>query len=566
MRGRGRQDDGWDEGRRDSWQNGNAYQQDTATGYQGTAYPNGTGYSDQNGHAFQAGYGDQAASPAGQGYSAQDYATKGYDPSGYPASGYPGSSQTGYSASAGYAGDTGYPGGATSGYASGGYSQPGYAATGATGQYGWSPPSSAGAEFLPADESAPGNDNAAGTPRPYGRLSIFTLLDDKATEFDRLAERAAEGVRTAEPDTLVYVIHVVPKAPMQRIIYEIYRDRAAFESHEQQPHIQRFVADRRSCVLATNIIDLRLKYAKVAALAAGQAPEAAAPAAAGAAGFGQETQLDRVPAGLGSGDRYAANGYSAANGQYQSNDQYAAAGAGGYSQSGYAESGYPESGYAANGQYQATGQYAAAGTGQYAANDQYATQGTGQYAAASAGQYAANNQYAAQGTPQYTPTSQYAAGSQYGNDQASSADQYGSDQAGGGSGYGNDQLSSGGQYGGGQYGSGQYSNGQYSNGSNSTGQYGNGSYGSGQYAAAGAGRQGSGRYPELGSGRQPDGGGRHAESSGGYGQADTYGRTSGYPQSGGQSPEQDQDAGTEARTPRFEPADWERTASRVGRY
>jgi quinol monooxygenase YgiN len=307
------------------------------------------------------------------------------------------------------------------------------------------------------------------------------LLDDKAAEFDRLAERAAEGVRTAEPDTLVYVIHVVPKAPMQRIIYEIYRDRAAFESHEQQPHIQRFVADRRSCVLATNIIDLRLKYAKVAALAAAQAPEAAA-----APGFGQETQLDRVPAGLGSGDRYAANGYSAANGQYQSSDRYAAAG-----------------------QYQA-------------------------------GQYQATEQYAASGTAQYTPPGQYAAG----NGQ-----------------YGNGQLSNGGQYGSEQYSDGQYGDGQYSSGN-----YGSGNYGSGQYAGAGnGGQQGSGRYPELGSGRQPDGGGRHAETTGGYDQAGGYGRTGGYGQ-GGQSSEPDQDTNADARTPRFEPAEWDRAASQAGRY
>jgi quinol monooxygenase YgiN len=310
------------------------------------------------------------------------------------------------------------------------------------------------------------------------------LLDDKAAEFDRLAERAAEGVRTAEPDTLVYVIHVVPKAPMQRIIYEIYRDRAAFESHEQQPHIQRFVADRRSCVLATNIIDLRLKYAKVAALAAAQAPEAPA-----APGFGQETQLDRVPvdrvpAGLGSGDGYAANGYSAANGQYQSSDRYAAAG-----------------------QYQAA-------------------------------QYKATEQYAASGTAQYTPPGQSAAG----NGQ-----------------YGNGQLSNGGQYGSGQYSDGQYGDGQYSSGN-----YGN--YGSGQYAAAGnGGQQGSGRYPELGSGRQPDGGGRHAETTGGYDQAGGYGRTGGYGQ-GGQSSEPDQDTNAGARTPRFEPAEWDRAASQAGRY
>ena len=64
---------------------------------------------------------------------------------------------------------------------------------------------------------------------------------------------------------------------MQRIFYEIYRDRAAFDSHESQPYMQRFVAERRSCVLATNVIELRLKYAKVAPLPNPQAPAAAAP-------------------------------------------------------------------------------------------------------------------------------------------------------------------------------------------------------------------------------------------------------------------------------------------------
>src|SRR5580693_5205410 len=101
---------------------------------------------------------------------------------------------------------------------------------------------------------------------PYGRILIFTLLDDRDADFDRLAEQAAEEVRTREPDTLVYVIHLVPNAPMQRIFYEIYRDRAAFDSHENQPYMKRFVADRRACVLATNVIELRLKYAKVAPL------------------------------------------------------------------------------------------------------------------------------------------------------------------------------------------------------------------------------------------------------------------------------------------------------------
>jgi quinol monooxygenase YgiN len=119
----------------------------------------------------------------------------------------------------------------------------------------------------PMSSAAPAlSSPGPGGSRPYGRLLIFTLHEDRMAEFDRLAEQAAEGVRANEPDTLVYVMHVVPKAPLQRIIYEIYRDQTAFEAHQRQPHIQQFEDGRRSCVLVTNIIDLRLKYAKVAPL------------------------------------------------------------------------------------------------------------------------------------------------------------------------------------------------------------------------------------------------------------------------------------------------------------
>ena len=127
-------------------------------------------------------------------------------------------------------------------------------------------PAGPGPEFAP-----PARPELPPAP-PYGRILIFTLLDDRVADFDRLAEQAAEEVRTREPDTLVYVIHLVPNAPMQRIFYEIYRDRAAFDSHENQPYMKRFVADRRACVLATNVIELRLKYAKVAPLPGPQPP------------------------------------------------------------------------------------------------------------------------------------------------------------------------------------------------------------------------------------------------------------------------------------------------------
>ena len=127
------------------------------------------------------------------------------------------------------------------------------------------PDSAAAAPRGEAQFAPPARPELTAAP-PYGRILIFTLLDDRVADFDRLAEQAAEEVRTREPDTLVYVIHLVPNAPMQRIFYEIYRDRAAFDSHENQPYMKRFVADRRACVLATNVIELTLKYAKVAPL------------------------------------------------------------------------------------------------------------------------------------------------------------------------------------------------------------------------------------------------------------------------------------------------------------
>jgi len=128
-------------------------------------------------------------------------------------------------------------------------------------------------DYVPDPQQAGASGAAPG--RPYGRILIFTLLEDRTADFDRLAEQAAEEVRTGEPGTLVYVIHLVPNAPLQRIFYEIYADRAAFDSHENQPCMQRFVAERRACVLATNVIELRLKWAKVAPLPSPQ--QASAP-------------------------------------------------------------------------------------------------------------------------------------------------------------------------------------------------------------------------------------------------------------------------------------------------
>jgi quinol monooxygenase YgiN len=175
---------------------------------------------------------------------------------------------------------------------------------------------------LPAPTSAgsrPGTDLALPVTPPHGLIAIYTLLEDKVADFDRAADEVAEQVRANEPDTLVYVIHTVPKAPMQRIFYEVYRDRAAFEQHEKQAYVQRFVTARRPYVLATNVIELRLKYAKVSPLPQAEA-QAAQARAQGPGGNGQppggaSSNLPAVRTGTSNGRSGAGNGRSGVGGR-----------------------------------------------------------------------------------------------------------------------------------------------------------------------------------------------------------------------------------------------------------
>jgi quinol monooxygenase YgiN len=115
-------------------------------------------------------------------------------------------------------------------------------------------------------------DPAADTERLYGQIAIYTLLESGAAEFDQLASTVLEQVRTTEPDTLVFVVHGVPSAPLQRILYQVYRDRNAYDEHQRKSYVTDFEARLRPLVLATNVIELGVREAKVSAL--GSAPRA----------------------------------------------------------------------------------------------------------------------------------------------------------------------------------------------------------------------------------------------------------------------------------------------------
>ena len=97
----------------------------------------------------------------------------------------------------------------------------------------------------------------------FGQITIYTLVDEKIEEFDRITERVVAQVRRREPDTLVFIAHAVPSAPNQRILYQVYRSRGAYQRHLAQPYVQQFDLARRPFVLATNVVELGLQQAKI---------------------------------------------------------------------------------------------------------------------------------------------------------------------------------------------------------------------------------------------------------------------------------------------------------------
>jgi quinol monooxygenase YgiN len=133
-----------------------------------------------------------------------------------------------------------------------------------------------GALFTPADLKAreAAADLAAQQTPPdgglapgiYGLLTVFTLVDGAGEAFDRLAAETVEAVKRNEPDTLVFACHSVKSAPLQRIVYELYRDEHAYLEHQRQPHMERFASERVNHVLAANVIELNVNSAKVVPL------------------------------------------------------------------------------------------------------------------------------------------------------------------------------------------------------------------------------------------------------------------------------------------------------------
>lgn len=71
----------------------------------------------------------------------------------------------------------------------------------------------------------------------------FDVRADGVEAADALIAEAVPLIRDREPGTLVYATHRVESEPLARVFYEVYADRAAFETHEAQPHVVAFLGE-----------------------------------------------------------------------------------------------------------------------------------------------------------------------------------------------------------------------------------------------------------------------------------------------------------------------------------
>ena len=97
----------------------------------------------------------------------------------------------------------------------------------------------------------------------FGLCVRFTCKEQASAEaYDRLVAETVEGIKAGEPGTLVYASHLVEGQPLQRIFYELYRDRRAFEAHEAAPHTRRYLDQRDQYLARTEVDWLTLQTGK----------------------------------------------------------------------------------------------------------------------------------------------------------------------------------------------------------------------------------------------------------------------------------------------------------------
>jgi len=84
----------------------------------------------------------------------------------------------------------------------------------------------------------------------FGLVVRFSLRPGGDGAFNRLVAETVSLIEEREPGTLVYLVHQIEDDPEGRVFYELYRDHAAFDEHNAQEHVRRFLAEHEQYLIA----------------------------------------------------------------------------------------------------------------------------------------------------------------------------------------------------------------------------------------------------------------------------------------------------------------------------
>jgi quinol monooxygenase YgiN len=82
----------------------------------------------------------------------------------------------------------------------------------------------------------------------------FDCRDEAAAaRFDELTAEVIGKINKREPGTLLYTTATVENEPLARVFYELYRDRAAFQAHENADHVRDFHTRKDPLLTGTRV-------------------------------------------------------------------------------------------------------------------------------------------------------------------------------------------------------------------------------------------------------------------------------------------------------------------------
>jgi len=94
--------------------------------------------------------------------------------------------------------------------------------------------------------------------KPFALVVRFMVRSGCEAQFDQLVNNTVVQIFRNEPGVMRYLCYEVDGQPQQRVFYQEYESRAAFEEHEAQEHTRQFLEASEPLLEGTDVYPLTL--------------------------------------------------------------------------------------------------------------------------------------------------------------------------------------------------------------------------------------------------------------------------------------------------------------------